>query len=154
MSAPLPRSAGAAPAQRSLRILYAEDLSELRELARLSFSREGHRIECVTDGEVAYDRLAADRDFDLVITDHHMPMMNGLELVAELRALNHPARVIVVSSELSPAVDAEYRRMNVDAILYKPVHPGKLRTLFGQLFPDVRPATQTETPANPAPTQL
>lgn len=135
-------------ASRFLRILYADDVFELRELARLSFSREGHGIECVPDGEAAYDRLSTERGFDLVITDHHMPRMNGIELVMQMRAMNYPARIVVVSSELAPDVDAEYRRLNVDGILYKPVYPAALHDLLAHLFPGVSHARQTVMTAN------
>ncbi|HVU26025.1 MAG TPA: response regulator [Opitutus sp.] len=36
--------------QRPLRILYADDMLELREVVRLALSRGGHQIECVADG--------------------------------------------------------------------------------------------------------
>lgn len=134
-----------ATAKRFLRILYADDVYELRELARLSFSREGHGIECLPDGEAALNRLTVERGFDLVITDHLMPRMNGLELVMHMRAMNHPARVVVVSSELAPEIDAAYRKLNVDGIIYKPVHPGMLRKLLNQLFPEIASAGKTVT---------
>jgi CheY-like chemotaxis protein len=128
--------AGASPTlKRHLRILYADDLQELREVARLTLSRDGHGIECVEDGQIAMNRVKADPGFDLVITDHHMPNLTGLDLVHGLRALDFAGRVIVFSSELSPTVMAEYTRLNVDRILYKPVYPSALRKILAELFP-------------------
>ena len=124
--------------KRFLRILYADDLRELREIARISFSRDGHGIECVDDGFVALNRVMADPGFDLVITDHHMPEMNGLEFVRGLRKLGFPGRVVVFSSELDPSVATEYRKLNVDRILYKPVFPSVLRQTIAELFGDSR----------------
>ena len=133
---PVP-GAGAAlsPAKRMLRILYAEDLHELREVAYVSFPREGHRIECFADGALALARIIADPAFDLVITDHHMPNMNGLEFVLKLRQLKFPGKIMVFSSELSESVARQYREQNVDRILYKPVFPSLLRSTLGELFP-------------------
>lgn len=122
-------------AKRCLRILYADDLRELRELARLSFGRDGHGIECVADGALALARIVADPNFDLVITDHHMPIMNGLELVTRLREQNFAGKIMVFSSELSEAVAREYRQFAVDRILYKPVMPSALRQTLSELFP-------------------
>ncbi len=132
-----PGLTAAAPltAGRHLRILYADDLRELREVARLSLSREGHRIECVEDGQLALARVTADPGFDLIITDHHMPRMNGLELVTHLRAREFSGKIMVFSSELSPAVALEYARLKVDCILYKPVFPSVLRQTLRALFP-------------------
>src|SRR5688572_3570836 len=113
--------------KRFLRILYADDLRELRDVARISFSREGHGIECVDDGLIALNRVMADSGFDLVITDHHMPNMNGLELVKGLRKLGFAGKIMVFSSELDPRVGAEYRTLGVDRVLFKPVFPSALR---------------------------
>jgi two-component system chemotaxis response regulator CheY len=120
--------------KRFLRILYADDVRELRELARLSFSRDGHGIECVVDGVAALSRIKEDSSFDLVITDHHMPNMNGLELVRNLREVGFTGKIMVFSSELNPDVAVEYRKFNVDRILYKPVYPSALRFVLAELF--------------------
>jgi two-component system, chemotaxis family, chemotaxis protein CheY len=119
-----------------LRILYADDLRELRDVARISFSRDGHGIECVEDGLTALRRVQADPGFDLVITDHHMPNLNGLELVTALRELPFAGKIMVFSSELSNEVAEQYRRLKVDRILYKPVFPSELRNALRELFPD------------------
>src|SRR4051812_7432193 len=128
-------SAASAQPKRYLRILYADDMIELREVARLSLSRDGHGIECVADGMLALARVTADPGFDLVITDHHMPNMNGLELVHRLREQAFAGKIMVFSSELSAAVAADYERLSVDRILYKPVYPSALRRILAELFP-------------------
>ena len=135
-------SAVSAVAKRCLRILYADDVRELRDVARISFTREGHAIETFADGALALARVLSDPAFDLIITDHHMPNMNGLEFVIRLREENFPGKVMVFSSELSESIAREYRRHNVDRILYKPVFPSVLRQTLNELFP-APPATPT-----------
>jgi two-component system chemotaxis response regulator CheY len=145
MTLPSTSMHGVSPAKRFLRILYAEDLGELRDVARLSLSRDGHGIECVEDGQVALHRVTADPSFDLVITDHHMPNMTGLELVSALRGLGFPGKIVVFSSELSTGVAAEYNRLEVDRIIYKPVYPSMLRGVLAELFPSI--ARTADSPA-------
>jgi CheY-like chemotaxis protein len=130
----------ASAAGRALRILYADDVDELRDVAQISLSREGHGIECVADGDLALSRIETDPDFDLLITDHHMPNMNGLELVTRLRERRFPGKIMVFSSELSDSVAAQYRHQNVDRIMYKPVFPTILRKTLHELFPPTAPA--------------
>jgi len=121
---------------RPLRILYADDMPELREVAGISLTRDGHFVECVADGSRAVERLArAEQPFDLVITDHHMPNLNGVELVIHLRGLGFPGKIMVFSSELSREIHAAYQRLNVDRILYKPVFPSVLRQVLADLYP-------------------
>ncbi len=142
MSAPSsqPSLALAPPSPKHLRVLYADDLPELRDVVRIALSRDGHGIECVADGQLGLNRVAQDATFDLVITDHHMPNRNGLEFVRGLRALGYAGRIMVFSSELSTAVANDYRQLNVDRILYKPVYPSQLRVVLSELFPGRAPA--------------
>src|SRR5476649_2406209 len=91
-----------APAGRPLHILYADDMPELRELMTDVLAREGHCIETVSTGAQALARLKEPQsDFDLLITDHHMPGITGLELVRQTRDLPYPGKIVVFSSELS-----------------------------------------------------
>lgn len=139
-STSIPIAAASPPpsaSKRFLRILYADDVRELRDVARISFSRDGHGIECVADGLLAINRVMADPNFDLVITDHHMPNMNGIEVVTRLRELSFPGKVMVFSSDLGSLAASEYERLKVDRIIYKPVYPSALRGIIAELFPGV-----------------
>ena len=124
----------AAKPRKPLRVLYADDMRELRELLEIVLARDGHRVESVSDGNLALALVEPNPAvYDVVITDHHMPTINGLELVGRLRTMGYPGKIIVFSSELSEEVDAAYRDYKVDHILPKPIFPGELRTLFAGL---------------------
>jgi two-component system chemotaxis response regulator CheY len=121
---------------RALRIIYADDLLNLREVARMALTRDGHTIECVENGAIALEKIrAAPEAYDLVLTDHHMPVMNGLELVTALQAVPISAKIIVFSSELNPKVGAAYLALGVIRILPKPIFPSELRQVLAELFP-------------------
>ncbi len=125
--------------RRALHILYTDDVRELREIARLSFERAGHHIDCADDGDVALEKITTGHAYDLVITDHCMPRMDGLELVTRLRQCNFPGKIIVFCSELSNEVATAYRGLHVDRLIYKPVFPSKLRLMLAELFPEAGP---------------
>jgi CheY-like chemotaxis protein len=110
-------------------------MRELREVARLALSRVGHKIDLAPDGLDAFELVKTDPlAYDVVISDHHMAGMNGLELVMKLREIKYPGFIAIVSSELNPDVEAEYRRLGVDTIVHKPVEIATLRALaFGAL---------------------
>lgn len=134
MSTPVTSQAANPTPKKSLRVLYADDMRELRQLLEIVLGRDGHKVESVHDGNLALDLLRPDPTaYDVVITDHHMPTVSGLELVAKLRAMDYKGRIIVFSSELSEEVDSTYRHYKVDFILPKPVFPSELRALFATL---------------------
>lgn len=121
---------------RPLRIIYADDLRELRVLMQLMLARDGHTVELFPDAGLALPRIeAGPMDFDLVITDHHMPIMNGLEFVGRLRQTPYAGRIMVFSSELAPEVREAYLALRVDHVLPKPVLPAELRRLLARMFP-------------------
>jgi two-component system chemotaxis response regulator CheY len=131
---PHPEEGGGSSRKLPLTILYAEDMPELRDVARVSLSRDGHTVDVAEDGVVALEKVtAAPGRFHVVITDHHMPRMNGVDLVRQLRAMAYPGKIVIFSSELSRDVNNAYRAMNVDRILYKPIFPAELRRVLEEL---------------------
>jgi len=111
------------------RVLYVDDMRELRDVARIALSRSGHRVDCAASGAEALELVRADPSYDIIITDHHMGGMNGIELVMKLREIAFPGVIAIVSSEINVEVADEYRRLGVERILYKPVELPVLRAL-------------------------
>jgi CheY-like chemotaxis protein len=121
------------PASR--RILYADDMPELRDIMQQTLRGDGHVIRCVEDGDRALGLIKRTPDeIDVLITDHHMPRMNGLELVRRLRALNFSGKIVVFSSELSERVTQDYHDLRVDRMLMKPIFIPVIRQVLHELW--------------------
>jgi CheY-like chemotaxis protein len=124
---------------KALRIAHVDDVPQLREVIRLSLARDGHAVESFADGKSA---LAAIRKepagFDLFISDHHMPGMNGLEVVRELRRIKYPGRIFIFSSEIDHDVNDTYLELKVDLVLPKPILLPELRELLLEYWPPAR----------------
>ena len=58
--------------------------------------------------------------YKLVLTDHKMPLLDGLGLVKELRTGKFPGKIIVLSGSLFDADIVAYNELGVDAIIPKP----------------------------------
>jgi CheY-like chemotaxis protein len=116
--------------KKTKRVLYVDDMRELRDVARIALSRSGHKVDVAPDGVDALELVKANPGvFDIVISDHHMAVMNGLELVIRLREIKYPGMIAIVSSELNVDVETEYRRLGIEKILYKPIELSELRAL-------------------------
>jgi len=78
------------------RILLVDDNRDGLLVRRAVLQELGHMVEIAESGDRAL-LLFGTGNFDVVVTDHCMPGMNGAELIRQLRAANPNARVILLS---------------------------------------------------------
>ena len=82
----MPAERAADRPSRVLNLLLAEDNDINALLTTALVGKLGHRVERVTDGRAAYERLSGgDGEFDAVLMDLHMPGMDGIEVTRALR---------------------------------------------------------------------
>lgn len=130
-------SSGHAPVNEfpSLNILLAEDEPSVAFSICFALKLDGHKIERVRDGEQALARLVAEPGaFDLLITDHNMPRMTGLELVRRLRACAFGGKILVLSAHLSPQDHAAYDALDVGGLMFKPFDLYALRDMIRRII--------------------
>jgi len=101
------------------RILVADDDSDLRRLNARVLKRSGYEVDTVEDGAAAWEALQ-DKPFNLLITDHHMPGLTGIELVKKLRAANMDLPVIMATGKLPARELAKNPSLQLAALLPKP----------------------------------
>jgi len=107
--------------QKKLRILCADDDSMLGQVLLRLFSTAGHEVQHAADGLEAWEKLSRDIGyFDVLITDHQMPGLDGLELVELLRQANYTGRIVVHSSMITAVESEKYRTLGVHQIVSKP----------------------------------
>ena len=81
-----------------LKILIAEDDRELRQLFSHVLKRNGYTVTGVSNGQEALD--AMDIDFyDMIISDIMMPVMDGYELVRQLRDVGNTTPVLMITAK-------------------------------------------------------
>lgn len=118
---------------KKLRILHVDDMTELRDIVRLSLGREGHTVESFADGVSALARIKEEPAlFDLFMSDHHMPKMNGIELVQQLRQIAFRGKIFIFSSEIDEDVNDVYLTLKVDLVLPKPIILPELKQLIAE----------------------
>ncbi|MGH7162706.1 MAG: response regulator, partial [Planctomycetota bacterium] len=88
-------------------ILVVDDEPMIRDILRETLEQEGNRITEAENGKVACD-AAAREQFDLIITDVKMPVMDGFTLMKNLGTVTEEVPVIVITSfsDIDVAVDA------------------------------------------------
>jgi signal transduction histidine kinase/ligand-binding sensor domain-containing protein/ActR/RegA family two-component response regulator len=127
---PAARQATFADTAGSLRVLVVDDDAFNRDIAQAMLERLGHRVERFDSGAAALAAAAA-RDFDVILTDLHMPGMDGIEMMAEVRRLPEPRRaqvpVIAMTGDRSPASLQLCTQAGILDVLAKPVRIETLR---------------------------
>jgi CheY-like chemotaxis protein len=102
-----------------MRILVVEDDAGIRDSVEECLATEGHDIASVANGAEALEWLAREPAPDLVVLDLVMPVMNGAELIARLRADPRLAAVPVVL--MTAAMSGSARALpQADTVLAKP----------------------------------
>jgi len=103
------------------RILVVDDEEMIRYVVESVLLRHGFHVETAVDGREALARLLGDaRPWSAVITDLHMPGMDGLSLVRALREEESDCPVIISSGRLDPETARQLRLLGVECCLEKP----------------------------------
>jgi CheY-like chemotaxis protein len=111
-----------------LRILTVEDEPAVTQVIALVLGGPGATITNACDGWMALMKIgAAAEPFDVIITDHRMPRMNGLDLVRRLRVRQFTGKIIVLSAYLTKENIQAYEELEVDMMLAKPFDVGELQ---------------------------
>ncbi|WP_299017661.1 DUF445 family protein, partial [uncultured Caulobacter sp.] len=116
--------AASSPADlRGARVLLVDDHHVNRELGYALLTLGGHEAITAEDGATAVS-LLRDQDFDLVLMDVHMPVMDGLAATHAIRAMEGPkARVpiLALSADVMPEQIARCLAAGMDGHLAKPI---------------------------------
>ena len=117
---------------RPCRILCVEDEAILGDVLLCLLSQAGHWVEHVNDGLDAWDKISQDlTNFDVVITGHLMPRLNGLELAQLLREAVFPGHIILYTAGVGADVAERYRGLGVRSISLKSSRAENLLSVVG-----------------------
>ena len=106
-----------------MRILIVDDEEMVREGLALVLQHAGYEVAMAENGRVALEQFQR-KPADLVITDILMPEREGLETIADLRAINPALKIVAISGGARfGKIDVLNVALNfgADATLRKPV---------------------------------
>ena len=116
-----------------LKILIAEDDRELRQLFTHVLTRNSYTVTGVSNGQEALDAMESDY-FDLIISDIMMPVMDGYELVRQLREVGNTTPVLMITAK--DAFDDMQKGFlsGVDDYMVKPINVNEMVLRVGALL--------------------
>jgi CheY-like chemotaxis protein len=116
-------------AGRALRFLLAEDNPVNRTIGTRMLSKHGHVVVAVENGAQAVEITATER-FDVVLMDVEMPVMNGFEATAAIRAREQKTRqrvpIIALTAHAMQGDRERCLEAGMDSYATKPIQPTEL----------------------------
>ena len=121
-----------------------------REIAELMLTAEGWTVEQAADGAEALERVRAAKagTFDLILMDVQMPVMNGYEATAAIRALPDAAKaaipIIAVTANAYQEDANEALAAGMDGYVTKPIDPAVIRGMAARVLAEKQSASPEE----------
>jgi DNA-binding response OmpR family regulator len=107
------------PGSSPYRILVVEDDSALRRFNAEALINCGYTVEVAEDGAVAWEAFQIGT-YNLLVTDHSMPKVTGVELLKKLHGARMALPVIMATGTLPEAEFTRHPWLLPDAMLLKP----------------------------------
>jgi len=117
------KSADRWTASRSLKMLVAEDNEVNQQLITAIFEKLGHHVIVADDGKIAVDLFKAS-DFDFILMDIRMPVMDGLEATAIIRAMageKSAVPIIALTADVAAGNIIQYTKVGINEVCAKPL---------------------------------
>jgi len=109
---------------KTFKILLAEDESDISDLIGGLFTDLGVDFEIVSDGmdglKLIKEYNASDKPFSLIITDIHMPTMDGLTMLESLKKENIKIPAIIITALTDEEYTNKAKELDVKYYLNKP----------------------------------
>jgi CheY-like chemotaxis protein len=115
-------------------VLFVDDEAPLANAARLGLERLGYRMTICTDPAEALRHFAgAPEDFQLVVTDLHMPVVTGLDVARGVLGERPNTPVILISGYSGPTTE-KVKALGIREVIAKPLSIARLaRAVHGAL---------------------
>ncbi|MBN1651525.1 MAG: response regulator [Bacteroidales bacterium] len=117
------------------KILVVEDDSPSYNLLEILINRWGFEVAWAKNGKMALDMMAENQNFDLILMDLKMPVLNGFEATKQIKSL-YPNCIIIAQTAYAIAPDREKALLaGCDGFIAKPISAEKLKAVIEQFVP-------------------
>ncbi len=134
-----------------MRILLAEDNDVNRMLVSRVLAQSGHHVDEAGDGREAL-QAAMRADYDVILMDMQMPVMDGMEATRAIRALPGPAArvpIVALTADAMPDHRQTYLDAGIDDLLTKPIDWGLLNKTLRRVRSGRQARRKVEIPTPP-----
>lgn len=105
---------------KQLKLLFVEDEIDLLNIITDTLNKLEVNFLTASNGKEALDILSKHDDIDAVVTDINMPILNGLDMIEEIRKTNSELLIIIMSAHTELEYIEKAKAFNVNDYLLKP----------------------------------
>ncbi len=119
----------------SIRILAVDDSASMLQMVTFTLKGAGYEVEEASDGKQALDKAKSGK-FNLVLSDVNMPVMDGITLIKELRALPDYKfiPILMLTTESTADKKQEGKAAGATGWIVKPFNPDQLLTTIKKVI--------------------
>lgn len=118
-----------------VKVLVVDDTQMNLTIVKKLLENEGATVTTVDNGKDSIS-IAADTKFDIILLDHMMPGMNGIEVFEQIKdpaCCNSTTPIVMLTANAMAGVAKEYMDIGFDGYLSKPILPNELKETINNL---------------------
>ncbi|MEM7298214.1 MAG: response regulator [Bacteroidota bacterium] len=108
----------------SKKIIVAEDSSVIQNLTKKILSQLNYEITSVKNGQQVLD-LMSKSEYDLILLDLHMPVMDGMECARTIRSMDNKQKgipIIAITGNANNYSEQDFEEAGINAFIPKPLN--------------------------------
>lgn len=118
-----------------MRVLCVDDSEFVRKSLRTTLDTQGYEVAIASDAQEAF-ALVQNASFDIIITDVNMPVISGLDMIAQMQAesiLDATTKIVMLTTETNPELKVRGKALGVDVWMIKPYQEKSLMNVIRKL---------------------
>ncbi|MCK5537029.1 MAG: response regulator [Bacteroidales bacterium] len=117
------------------KILVVDDSESIREILKSLLEEENFLVEVAEDGLKGLDKVKSN-DYDLILTDLHMPNLDGIGFINEARKLENCKRtpILFLTTETQQEAKDKAKEAGATGWIIKPFVPAKIKSIVNRVL--------------------
>jgi len=120
-------------------VLIVDDVETNLYVSEGLISPYGIKIETVTSGYDAIEKVESGKVYDIIFMDHMMPLMDGIETTQKLRAMGYKDAIVALTANALVSNAEMFRQNGFDGFIAKPIDLRELNNVLNKFIRDKYP---------------
>lgn len=114
-------------------ILAIDDSETMRDMVKQTLDMGNYNIIMAIDGKDGLKKFMHN-EVNLIITDINMPVMDGIQLIKEIRKVNQDVPILTLTTESEDDMKKKGSDAGANGWIVKPLHPAQLLDIIEQIL--------------------